>query len=162
MTLEKEFKQGIEVKNFMPRVNRVFNGMIEVDYHHLTIHCKAMVNKERTALWVRMPQDLSYENKVKVKFNCVGWADKQLSDWFQEEVLRQLKEKFPDAYIILPKDQIPKIKGVKKPFKKREFKGKVSRPTGVKEYRDLPPRRPTGSYQERKAQYKSNYMEKKY
>jgi hypothetical protein len=101
MILVKEFRKGN---------GRYSTGVVEVLYWDMTIYCDVVILKDRSKVWIKIPQRMDEKDGKRV--NILFWASKTISDAFQDEVKAQLAEKFPIAL------EIPNLQEIRKKFKK--------------------------------------------
>lgn len=112
----------ILVKDFRKGLGDYATGITEISYGNLTLLCSIIIFKDRTGVYIKMPQCNDTEGGKK--FNVASWDSKEISDKFQEEVKKQLAEKFPEALII------PDITGIKR--KRRYFKPSHKKHNSIK------------------------------
>ncbi len=112
----------ILVKDFRKGLGDFATGITEISYGNLTLFCSIIIFKDRSGVYIKMPQ--SNDTDEGRKMNVVFWDSQEVSDKFQQEVKKQLAEKFPEALII------PDIAGIKR--KRRYFKKPFQKPNSIK------------------------------
>ena len=112
----------ILVKDFRKGLGDFATGITEINYGNLTLFCSIIIFKDRSGVYIKMPQ--SNDTDEGKKMNVISWDSQEISDKFQQEVKKQLAEKFPEALII------PDITGIKR--KRRYFKTPHKKHTSIK------------------------------
>lgn len=113
----------ILVKEFRKSLGRFTTGIAEITCGDLNLLCSVVIFKDRSGVYIKMPQ--TNDTRDGKKYNVISWRSKEKSDFFQEEVKKQLAQKFPEALII------PDIKEIRKKSRNfaKEYKRSHSIPT---------------------------------
>lgn len=136
----------ITVKDFRKGLGDFATGITEIGYGNLTLFCSVIIFKDRRGVYIKMPQSNDTEDGKKM--NVISWDSQEISDKFQQEVKKQLAEKFPEALII------PDIAGIKR--KRRYFKRPFQKQNTIK----TPALQPKDDYKIGKARPLSKFAKK--
>lgn len=66
-------------------------AIIKVKYHHLILRCEVVLSNKKNYIWIRMPET---RPEKRQKRSYAMWEEKEVSDYFQEKIIKQLKDKF--------------------------------------------------------------------
>lgn len=104
----------IKVINFKPQFKGIFLGLVEVEYYELRFYAEVIVGKNYDSIWIKLPQ--RRDSPEHPFFNLMTWVSKEISDLFQDEVIKQLNEHYANEIKIPSKEEIKK--------KLKEFRAK--------------------------------------